>query len=370
MYHVGGEAAPCPAVHWLLKKKNRKELTMDLLLIILGYIFLALIIIAIIVFFALRSFWGKIKSMGSLFEPIELEVDPRPKWINKPEVQTLIRDFEALGFKPLRVYKETNMKIRPMILANDARDQFGELYQTPQEIVTGFCAETTDSMNLNVTTTRLADTFALKPNKITESYPEDSISELYEKFTALIANQQLKVIEDEHFDEYLQEQMNKEIQSKYEHHELPLWQDGEEIFVERWRKHYQNETELHQAYEMLSSEAMQQIESEIAENLGQAEDLSAATHSRYGYNFTIFSPRLHKAGFCEYLIDAFSCWDGIRSSRIKELAEESTDTAELFERFRAEYPQLKLNTFYSVTTPIEADLWGYEDLDEGEEGGD
>ena len=206
-----------------------------------------------------------------MFEPIKLEVDPEPKWVEQPAIQSLIANFEAIGFRKHRVYREISTKIKPMILANETRDQFGEIYQTPQGTVIGFCADTTDDMSLNVTTTELADTFAIKPNKITEGYPGASVAELYSKFKVLIADQPLKSIEDDSFDNYLQDRIHKEMQGRYDTHELPLWQEGEAVFVERWRKHHKSENDLYQTYEMLSCEAMQQIESDIEDNLGQAE---------------------------------------------------------------------------------------------------
>lgn len=112
---------------------------------------------------------------------------------------------------------------------------------------------------------------------------------------------------------------------------------------------------------------MQKVENEIEDDLDQAEDLSVATHSKYEYKFIIFNPRLHKAGFCGYLNDEFDCWSDITSKRLEELSEESVNAVDFFERFKAEYPQLKFKKFYSVTKPIKAELWGYEDPDEEDE---
>ncbi|MEO0794834.1 MAG: hypothetical protein AAFX93_06720 [Verrucomicrobiota bacterium] len=46
------------------------------------------------------------------------------------------------------------------------------------------------------------------------------------------------------------------------------------------------------------------------------------------------------------------------------MADESPDTATFFESFQAAYPVLELKKFASVSTPIEADLYGFKDLDD------
>ena len=341
---------------------------MDLFLKILGYLFLVLVLVVIIGFFLVRRWFAKVKEMSAMFGPVNLVVDPAPDWIQKPKVLALTAEFAAVGFKPHRVYQQTNMKIRPMIFANEARDQFGELYDTAAGLMCGFCADTEAGMSLNVTNSKMADVFAIKPRKIIEGYPDADIATLHAKFRQLVGGQRLKVIEDERFDEELQSQMNRDIEQNFEVGGIPLWQDDEPDFLARWGKHHYDEKDLRSAYESLCGESLAKISELVSDQLSDAEDLSAAVYSRYENNFIVFNPRLHKGGFCAFLVERFSGEEGVDPERITRLAAESADTRDFFERFIAEHPGLKLRKFYSVSAPIEADLWGYECPEEDDEG--
>jgi len=337
---------------------------MDVLLEILGWLFIALLVALIAVAALVRHSWHEDKPLSLLNEPIEFEIDAAPGWIHKPKTQNLLIDFEALGFKKHRVYRERPGGLKSMVLTNGRRDQFGEIRQTPAGLATGFSAETLEGMNLQVVSTELPGAFAFEPNKIVESRPGSSVAEQYEAFEGLIAKQPLKVIADGAFDARRQEQLNLDRNAPFDVHEQLLWQDGERQLVDRWRRHHENEPRLREAYAQLAAKAMVAIHREISENLVQSEDLDAATRTLYCSQFILFNPRLHHDGFREYLIELFRCWGEIKENRVKQLAAESVDAAELFTRFEYEFPELKLDKFYSVTRPIKAELYGYLDPDE------
>ncbi|MEO0794835.1 MAG: hypothetical protein AAFX93_06725 [Verrucomicrobiota bacterium] len=261
---------------------------MDLLLKILGYIFLALIILGVIAFFVIRHYWGKLKDFAAALEPIELEEDPNPDWTNGDDIRALISQFEVHGFRPFKVYKPTAIGIKPMILANDSLSMFGEIYVTKGETICGFSATTIDDMTLDVTTAKLGDTFGIKPNKITEAYPDATIAQLHEKILTLVGEAPLKEFVEDMFTEELQKQLNQDLLGMYDSHERPLWEDGEEVFVGRWRKHHKNEKDLHKTYELMASEHIDQIADDVSETLPEREDLSAAVVNRYESSNLIF----------------------------------------------------------------------------------
>ncbi len=333
---------------------------MDLLLTILGYAFIALTVLALVAFIVIRLGWKYIKNMSEAMSNVELVEDPDPKWLSKPEASKLIEEFEAKGFKLIKVYKPIMMKIKTAFLANSARDQFAGIYSTPAGIKAEFSADTIEGLSLNVTNDEMADVYAIKPNKIINSCPNGRPAEMYTQFKELVSDAQLRVVPDEELTSFLETSINKDLQNSYDTHERPLWEDGVEDFTQRWSKHY-NGKKLRSSYSVLVAEHLEHIASEAIEQLGESEDISAATWNRYEDNNLIFNPRFEKEGFAEYLELNFACLDSVSGNRIKSMSKDSKNSEELLDLFTAEYPHLGLTRFAKIQNPVEAEVIGFTD---------
>lgn len=335
---------------------------MDLLLKILGGLFLLLLIGLVVVFFLIRYFWRLVKAARM---EIELEEDPDPKWLDRSEVHEALEAYRKLGFEVFKVYKEISTQVKPCILANTKHDQFGELYLTANELVCGFSADSIDGISLNVTNTEMAECYAIKPDKVFEYYPKASPAELYEHFKVMIEGVEIVVEEEDGFTERLQAKINKELLGAYDTHERPLWEDGKPIFFERWRKHAKKAKDLDETYAFMVSENLESLEETVTEQMEASETLSAKDHNHYQYQFFVYNPRFEKQGFRMYLESTFACHKRVKPKQLQELEAQAADTESFFNAVKQTYPELKLKAFFELSEPVAAEVIGYEDSDSG-----
>lgn len=331
---------------------------MALFLKIIGIIFLILLfaIIALILF--VRHFFKKVNEQTMSTKPIVLVEDPGPKWLEKVKVKVLTDEICRLGFEPTKVYTPVMMGIRLAVFANRERNQFAAVYYSPIVLSMEFSAETPEGLNMNVTTDKLADTYKPKPNKIIRAYPSASPAELYPRFVELIADAKLNIVPDEKFTETLQKQLNDELKNSYKTNSMPLWQDGLDDFLQRWKKHGTDD-ELRKTYSISVSHQLNDIRAQIAAQLSNSTGISTKQSGQYTQALLVYNPRVEKNGFLEHLKYLFACAPELYEKKLQKFADESSDTAALFERITQSFPELVLTKIASVTEPIEADVYRY-----------
>ena len=192
---------------------------MDLILKILGIVFLVLIVIAIGAFFFLRKKWRSlVAGLGQEMDgtppmSIHLNQDLNPEWTQEPEVADMIEEVESLGFYKGKAYAIKEMAaVKFASLFRPQRDACAVVSKHDNGMLwLEFVLEYQDGSDLTVTNAPMGGEMDTRPECEKIVVRNAPVSELYETFKAKIQPKPKVPIDDSNFREVFEESYRRDM---------------------------------------------------------------------------------------------------------------------------------------------------------------
>lgn len=276
---------------------------MDTFLKIMGIGALALIGGLAVLVIVVWMFWRKIKKAlrgGLPPSSIELQMDPNPDWLDKPEVRAQSDALEAAGFARGHAYTIEKMPdVKLLSFCHPATHAFACVYDHGVAGVwTDVCANVADGREFTVSNAPMGSELETRPETV-KTYRKDApagelVAMLHQQLQGLAAVR----VGLENFAAEFAAAYGRDM----------AWRNTRGISESEVRKIAENhfdgkltEEQLQEAFIQAKSDEIGNWAAEGIESFCKTSSLSVAEWRRYENDTFIFSGRFHPAGFLHYL---------------------------------------------------------------------
>ena len=335
---------------------------MDLILKILGIVFLVLIVIAIGAFFFLRKKWRSlVAGLGQEMDgtppmSIHLNQDLNPEWTQEPEVADMIEEVESLGFYKGKAYAIKEMAaVKFASLFRPQRDACAVVSKHDNGMLwLEFVLEYQDGSDLTVTNAPMGGEMDTRPECEKIVVRNAPVSELYETFKAKIQPKPKVPIDDSNFREVFEESYRRDMawraaKGGVSEEEIKRVMESGDISLD--------EEELQDAVMDIKKKELYTWHEECIDHALKKKNVPPEKWDLYKRRIFIVTDQAHTPSFIEYL-DDFLNFDEAQLDGFLQLAKTGQKASDLFALINDSLsPELRGKKLGTVDYPVAATLF-------------